>query len=49
VLWVVFLITTLIILTLQAYVLYVIKRNERTSYPKDERILYKVPDSPVMF
>lgn len=48
VLWVVFLITTLIIFTLQAYILYVVKRNERVSYPKDERILYKVPDSPVM-
>lgn len=47
-LWIIFIITTLTIFTLQAYIMYILRQNAKISYPKDERILYKVPDSPVM-
>jgi hypothetical protein len=47
-LWIVFIITVIILLSIQAYILYLLRRDYRVNYAKDERILYKVPDSPTL-
>ncbi|CAL8102953.1 unnamed protein product [Orchesella dallaii] len=44
--WSVFIISFIVILSLQAYIIVMLKRNERISYSKADRILYRVePDA----